>query len=628
MGPHTAAGKIFGVGALLLLLTPTAHAQDVPPDPTVIDPALVLHVSADGLEAFGESIRNLMPTGIGVTGLEGTFDCSNAGGDDDSATGDDDSAAGDDDSAALEELYYAVEDLRVHMSADEVTVVPSENRLDIIMGLTVWSDEVNLIVQGQCMLSLDEACTFAIEPTPVVLQVGLQLALDNGNLQTQIDTFDLFHGDFGNPISTGCVLGDALETLGGLGVDLIGGVLDSVMEGQVEELASQIENILGGITAGLNYQGDLDVLDATLSINLQANSLEISETGMAIGVEASFGTPAYGSCVPQTGAYEPSTHDPPALTGILPGSDLPYHLGLLINQDTINQALYAAWQGGVLCLQVSSLTDLEITTDYLALIDEELVEDLWPTPQTLDLRIAADEPPQADLASGPQIDAALRLDIYGDELDRTTRFWANGIIARAGLEPALEEGALDLGLQFNPDTDLGITVAYNEWVPSTLPEGFAGLIPSLLDQFLDLETLAAPFTLPSFYGIGLHDFEVIVQGDEDDYLGLYAWTAPQNVTALELGEVNLGGVGCGDTSEGGEVTVEGCGADSGLGCEGGGAQGSGCEGGEDGGCGGCGGEEGSSDSCGGGGCSTARRGSPRLFFAVLLPALLALRRRR
>ena len=118
-------------------------------------------------------------------------------------------------------------------------------------------------------------------------------------------------------------------------------------DSQLGELETQLDEALGGFAQALALQGEAEVLDAVLEYDLEATELTIDPAGVRIGFEAQFGTPAYGPCVPKTGAYVPSAHDPPGLTGVLPGTDAPYHVGVTISADTINEALYAAWQDTV-----------------------------------------------------------------------------------------------------------------------------------------------------------------------------------------------------------------------------------------------------------------------------------------
>lgn len=589
----------------LLSLAPAPQAlaggSAEPPPAVVVDPALVAHVSADGLDAIGDAIKGVMPAGVLATGLSGEFDC---------------------DEEVEGVLTYSAEDIQVHLSTDEVAITPEDGSLRVDLLMTVWSDPAAITVVGPCMVDLDEACTLAMPPTWLDAELEVDLVLQEGELHAQVDHLWFTHGNFGNPVQTGCLLGDALETMQGYGVDLLGEILDSVLDEQIGELEAQLDEVLAGLTSSLTLNGEAPVLDATISYELSATSLEMSSTGLLLGFSASFATPAYGPCVPESGPFLPEAHDMPAITGLIPDTVVPYHLGIVVNRDMINQALYAAWQGGVLCLRVADLADIAIDTTFLAVIDEELVAELWPEPQPLDLRIVPSGPPRLDLGDGPRLTAELFLDVYGSELDRTIRFWSNGVYADAGFGLDLAEGQLVIDLDFDMESDLGFTVAYNEWLPGAIPEGFAGLIPGLVSQMVDVESMIPSIAIPQIYGVTLSDLDMRVVGAEQDYLGIYGWIDPTTAQPIEIGPIDLAGVGCGDTGDGGGIVIPGC--EDGMGC---GGEATGCEG-EEGGCAGCG--EAGGD-CSQGGCSQGRRGfrvGGWAVISVLLPLLMAWRRRR
>jgi len=603
----------LALAAATLLVSSPTQAQDSPPPAHEISPAAALHISPEGFRVIGDSIKGALPTGITAIGLSGEFDCGGIGDDDDSATGDDD------DSALADSLQYSSQDIDIHISADEVVVSPGNNRIDISMAMTLWSDPAAITLSGSCLIELDEVCTLGLQPTALNADVAMQLALVEGELQAQVDSLSFSHGNFGNPIETGCLLGDVLETLQSYNVDLIGGILGGVLDEQVAELQTQLEDALGGLTETLAYESELDLLGATVSASLTPNHLELSETGMLLEFGARFSTPSYGDCVPQTGAYPPESHDMPALTGLLPDSADEYHLAIVLNEDTLNQALYAAWQGGAFCIVLTELSGLQLSTDYLALVESELVEELWPEPQPLDIRLEATSPPRIALWDEPHLDAELVLDVFGEELDRKARFWGLDLLANATFGITLEDSVLAVDIGFDIESNLGVTVSYNEWLPPRLAQSFSGLLPDLAGQVIDLESLAPSFTLPQIYGISIAAIQTRSIGIEDDYLAVYGWFDPNAATPMELGTVDLGGVGCGDTSSGGEVVISGCEGDQ-AGCAS-----TGCDSSEEGGCSGC--DEGS-ESCSGGGCSAARSASPSTtVLLLLLPLLAALRRR-
>ncbi len=585
--------SVFALG-----VAPTvSFAQDVPPPPVVIDPALSVHVSATGLDALGASIGAIVPSGLRAVNLSGEIDC---------------------DEEEPGTLQYSAEDIQVHLSADTVDIVPSAGRLDIDLGLTVWSDPADITATGMCVLELDEACTLELAPTNLDVEVGILLSLVDGAIDASIDQFTFTHGNFGNPVAPGCVLGDALETMQGYGVDIIGDVLDDVLGDQLEELETQLEDMLNGLAQAVAFNDTLEALGATISYSLEASELEISAGGLRLGFTAQFGALEYGECVPQEGRFMPSSHDQPPLTGLIPDSTTPYHVAIVVNEDMVNQALHAVWQAGMLCIDVAEFAGLDITTAFLEPAAPDVVPGLWPDPITLDVRTSAADPPLAEFDGGPTIDAALLLNVFGPELDRPTRYWANGLFANVGLGLALQDGALEIDVIFDLATHLGITVAYNEWIPRSVPEGFAGLIPTLVPE--DLIPGEISFPIPSLFGLTLHSLDMRVVGAEGDYLGLFGWVDPSQVEAMVIDDIDLAGIGCGDSAEGGGITVPGCEGEEG-GCAG---EETGCSS-EEGGCSSCA----DSGSCEDGSCNTAPIRIPAGGMVLaFLPFLVLARRRR
>jgi hypothetical protein len=591
-----------------LLTAGTAQAGGQPPEPLPLSPAVAIHVSPAGLQALGDSIEGIVPEGITATGLSGELVC-------DEETGD--------------PLIYSADDITIRLSADDVSIIPSTDRLDIVMGLTIWSEDADITVEGPCVIELAEQCTLSLPPTPLDAELGIQIALEDGELITNVTGLQFTHGNFGNPIETGCLLGDALETMQGLGVDLLGTILDDVLDSQIGELEAQLDELVGGLTAALAFEDELDVGGfATLGYSLEASELEISNDGLVILMDAKFTTPEYGDCVPQGPAYVATSHDMPLLTGNLPGTDVPYHVAIHASEDLLNQALFALWQGGMFCIHLNEMEQVPaelLDTNVLVLAgltDEETAAQYWPEAVPLDLFIKGDEPPTVTLAGGPTLYGELALDVMGMEQDRLTRFWGNGVFLDGGFDMELDGQELLLDIQFDLETSIGWSVAYNEWLPPDFAEGFGPALIGLAGSFLDLETLIpSSFILPQVFGLGVSDLDMRIVGDSEDWLGLYAWVDPSASQPMELGDIDLGGLGCGDTGDGGDISIPGC-EDLSSGCGDSGLEG--CSS-EDGGCGGCG------DSSGGcGGCEAGHgyRVGGRTVFALLVPLLLIRRRQR
>ena len=593
-----------------------AQAPTTPPVGFPLEDAVRVHISAEGLTKLGDAVAAVLPTGIEAVGLAGELNC---------------------DEETPEVLNYSAEDIQVRLATDEVTVTPSDDRLDIDIAMTLWSEDALITLNGECIMALDEQCTVGLPPTALNISLGMDLLLENGELNAQVSGIEFSHGNFGNPIDTGCLLGDAIETMQGYGVDLLGTILDQALEDQLGGLEDTIEEALAGLTGPLAFTDSLELLGTTLAYDIQATELSLSSTGLRLAFDAHFTTPAYGDCIPtDSGAFIQEAHDLPPMTGLLPGTATPYHAAVVASRDLINQALYVAWQGGLLCLQLSDVVDFELTTGYLSLIDDELINSVWPDPVTLDILITPVAPPHLSFEEGPEAQAELFLDIYGPELDRYSRLWGNRIYAEVGLGVSLTpESVLNVDIGFDLERDLGITVDYNEFLPTDIPYGFTALVPDLVSSFLDIDSLAPSFPIPTPFGIALGDLETIVLGDEYDYLGVYALIDDSAAEPIAFGPIDLAGVGCDSGGEGGcdggegGIEIPGCdsmtsGCEEEMGC----SEGGGC--GEDGGCdsegGGCG-DAGCEDA----GCTHSKKGFRINAWGLLcwlVPGMIAMRRRR
>ncbi len=109
--------------------------------------------------------------------------------------------------------------------------------------------------------------------------------------------------------------------------------------------------------------------------------------------------------------------DLPAMAETTPQGGLGYHAGALVADDFLNQALYAAWRGGVLCYSASDLGSLQLTTSYLGLLlgvehTERLQELVGKGESNIIIRTVPEKQPLAVL-DGPH-----DIDILVEELRR------------------------------------------------------------------------------------------------------------------------------------------------------------------------------------------------------------------
>lgn len=461
----------------------------------------------------------------------------------------------------------------------------ASERYNIDLGLcsgTGWLGPTDVNVSALLQLAVTQT------PTGPVFDVNLTLPSRRpGCTGGQCDNPSLGALNFEND----CAF--LLNTAGNALKDVL---LDAVLLPQITPLLNDLEVTLEDALVAAVIDQEVDALGKTLFIELTPRQLKTTPDGLEFLYNSRF-TAAQDPCVAD---YDPlgSLKTPsgvPAITSNPPGTQIAAY----VSDDMLNQALYAAFSGGVLCITVdesllgdslpiaidSSLIPLLAGQEYAALLPEE--------PQELIIRTQPKRVPQVTFQGQRPLTLELRefgIDLYTDMEGRKARIIGIDADADVGIDADFDAttGALSiLGLE-----DLGsaftFTVVGDVFIPGTEPnlvEGLSGLLETVLPLALGGLTDSLSFTLPSFSGLGLDQLELGAGGQQGDWLRAEAG----------IGTVPYGDAGAGCDSEGG------------------------CSGGCGGGCGGTDG------SCGGG-CSAAGF-NLGTGLGVLLP-LWALRRRR
>jgi hypothetical protein len=360
----------------------------------------------------------------------------------------------------------------------------------------------------------------------------------------------------------------------------------------------------------------VDLLGATLDIELYASEVIVDETGVFIGLGTVMDAPWDSSCVSDGEDDDGEPLPPPGVSllasawpevGETPwgGAGDLYDVGLLVNADLMDMALYTIWQAGLLCIDVGDLSPVPIGTTFLTSLYGESFGELFPEDQEATFGMSSDGPPTAvftDAALAGLRVEALHLDTVSDLTHRASRIVRTDIAVDLDIGAEILDGALVLDLALDPAL-WGYTEVSHELVPEGYSEGLVAGLPTLIESFLPASLLPT-VPLPAFNGIGVGDvfFEPTPNAQ---WQGVFMVLDVDAVEPLELD-------GCsGGCDGGGGLDLE-----SALGCD------------DAEGCGGCaGGEEGCDAGCEGTSCSTPGRGGGRLVL-VLATLGLALRRRR
>ncbi len=605
--------------ALLMLVADPALAGH--PPSAVLEDAVVVDVTTDGLATIGDLALEIVPTELALPGI----------------------ASGSTDWLCFTDDYFGLFDSVVNIEITRVDIAPSSDgilRAALDVSVSLNSPDEPMLVEYDAFC-FEGACDAWVEPFPLSASAELvfvEVADAYGvyqlspQIQNVVIDYAVADDDLG---LSGC----SLETLLGIaeffGISVTDLILQEV-DTLIADLQSEIDTInadLVGALSAVDIAESVDLLDeATLDLAIALGAVSMSDGGIRLHLDGGSGTARAAECIKP---YDPgeslaTPSDAPGIgeVPLLLDGTVPT-LGAYISDDFANQALYAVWQTGVLCQTVDAelLGDdvpIPFDTSLLPLLVGDAFDGLFPETQPILIETRPEEPPIVDLSQG---DLGLQLQDFGlvvltEVEDRQVRLLDTRLDIDAGLALGFdgETGLLDIGV----DLSRGVTaeVMYSEYAPGrddSIRDSLAGLLTQpLIASVIDGLLADTAFGLPSIpFGVelyGLQSLELGSAGPDEDWLGAYA-----GVGAVPY-ETSEEGCGCGDESSGCDLDTSGCNPDELFNT-------SGCKGNDPLGkqdCSGC--DESSGDDCGGG-CSISGRLSGRLL-VITFALMVAFRRRR
>ncbi len=328
------------------------------------------------------------------------------------------------------------------------------------------------------------------------------------------------------------------------------------------------EDLIPSIEQGfqsVRYDDVLDVAGTQLQVKIVPSALSIrgpANAGGAQGISVSMSsimdavTPT--SCVPleEPLGSEFTPGDPPRFDATSPGG-FAYDAAATLSDDLVNQALFAAWHGGLLCQTLDSMGGEPMTTELLALagltgpLKDLGVEGATP----MLVVIKAYKTPVASYGTDPLVNVhveRLEISIFTEIMERTARLVALDLTADAGANLAVDpNNQLAISLAIDPANVVG-TIAYGEPLGDDA-EGLLGLLPVLIEQVAPALGGALPaIDLGNLAGVSLVNPEFVPQqgqgGVPNDTLGIYTGLA------AAPGGCAAGGTGCGVQTGGCAVT--------------------------------------------------------------------------
>jgi hypothetical protein len=510
------------VGAALAAAGP-AFAQDYYDPGQQIQKALSAQITQEGLDELGAVAASMIPELLGSELLDLGLDEVNLG------------------VAELSEIALALEVNDVRLVPVEGQNPPLDSHLLVEVDATIALSYFVYALFGFCdgYANADIDATLGLEISIVVrIDPATGERYFDANLDLPADGVAITATRFQGECSTaGNIIGGLLSGLGGL--------IQAPVEDALADLVPTIEDALNQA----RFVDTVDVLDTQLSIAIVPQQVLFTDDGMELVYSSTVSAP-HNTCID---AYDPggslrTDTNVPAITSNPPGTQVAAHL----SDDMVNQILYAAFEGGLLCftLDENAEIDLPITLDSSLLTlfgGEGFTEIIGEEAQPLVIKTLPKTVPEVIYDGPHDIDIEVRqlgLGFFTEVDHRMARAVAMEIDVDAGVDLGFDDttGELAVNIALAPE-DFVVRVVPDVLVKGSeqgFEDGVEGLVGTLLDTLLGDLLNSTAFALPSFEGLGVTQLEARTSGAGD-------WLALD----LGVGPVTYASEGGGCDSEGG-----------------------------------------------------------------------------
>jgi hypothetical protein len=410
-----------------------------------------------------------------------------------------------------------------------------------------------------CSLANNHFAVLSLTPTPIAVTTKLYLAL----VTDPVTGVKSIHATSPIQISDVNLDTTGLGAAGCLSLDVIVGIAKNFIADQVKQaLVDQVNNtLIPAIEQGfgsLKLDSNIALAGSSMHVKIAPSALAIDHTGVDIAMSSSIAAVHPTSCVPMRGIHG-SLFTPGDLPvfGTTDPDGLNFDAGAALSDDLVNQALFAAWEGGLLCRTLDTLGGNPIDSSLLA------VAGLAGPLSRLDVAdgspvlivLKGYHPPTGTFGGGHTINlnvTRLEVSIFTEVHERMARIVALDLDADASLDLSVDAAnMLAVALNLDPAALHG-TVSYSEPVDPD-GQGILALLPIIAGQLgPQLAGAIPPINLGNLAGVGLHDTKFLpqqgVNGVPNDTLVMFTGLAAAP-----------GGCAAGGTS--------GCGAGVGSGCD-------------------------------------------------------------
>lgn len=523
-----------------LTLFNSANAQDHAPG-AVIEDAITVNVTRDGLDAVGGVVGGFLPTdpiALDPVDLHGGV-------------------------GFCLEYEFGVDNVLIDLAIDDVTITPTNGELliDIEVSVSLNSSSNPFVMSYDAICFIDGDCDGHVTNFPI--SASLPLGLDivpgpNGNtLDATLGQLNIVNGlDSSNIQLDGCAIDTINEVLHFFGIDLYGFVIDFAEDFLIDEINNQvgaIETTIEDAFAAATVEESFEILPGTeLHLMVQPNDLDIYPEGLALTLEASLDSDP-NDCV--------ETFDPggsPATAGIPTGvgqEPAGTHVGVHVTDDLVNQATYAVWRSGVLCQELEGEAGgFTLDSNLLGLLAGDEFSELFDQTEPLVIRTVPMVPLQAEFGGAHQIDVPVQdvdLRMYSRIDGRQARVLSVAVSPDIGVDLEFDgstgelAAAIELGAELRPRMTGDLFVPGSE---QEILDSFEGVLGGIIDGIVgDLLSDAVSFDVPSLDGFGLTS--MIVESEADVGLGVLATVGDVQYTSAGCDESggDCGGAGCSST---------------------------------------------------------------------------------
>lgn len=501
---------------LLSLMSPLAVAQDTWPPGALIEEAVSFQVTDDGLNSLGAVVPTLIPSDIPIDDVSDKYD----------------------DWSCLLGYEYSLKGAWVAITFKDVQLVPDYGVLSLHGSFDVqindpW-DEFALYIELAC---IGDTCNGYVNPFEVNFDADIAMEVVTGpdgraTMDATVGAIGIDYALSESDINlSDCAIGDVEDVLNFFGISLYTLILDALrpeLEAAVGDIGPELETTIEDVFNQLVIEDQIELGDAVVDLLLQPNDLKLTPDGMDLIMEGSMGAQAAAPCVAEwdPGASPRTDSAIPGISQLPPSADV----GILASDDFINQALYGAWQGGLLCFEMGTADNDLINTSLLSLLAGEAFEGITEDSAPMVLATRPMAAPVAVIDGPHDIDISIEdlgLDFYAEVDDRLARVLGMDLDTVAGVDLPFDgtTGVLAMALDLGAD-NMTATVSANEvsnWSDAELEEVLAGAMGTVIDSFVGpLIGDALAFTMPSVEGLGLTDLNVKAAGAESDWLAMIA----------------------------------------------------------------------------------------------------------